>query len=214
MRARSGAVDWLERPRLRWAIPLPPFARQGDPEAASAVCWVVGVKARGKRGCVAHEAESLRERIMSKVRVRRVTPCLAVLFVAIAAVVAAEEAVPTPSPARDGAICLAAFHSDPSHGPVMDLAGPGPQSVYSFKIAGGEPVRLAEGERRLVANLPTDRKILIAIALDGRPSEAFRVDLGREPQHRYCLWLYPGYWHWIDGVLDPKLGCTCWEPGE
>lgn len=118
---------------------------------------------------------------------------------------------PSAPPATVGSICIAAFHPDPGHGPSMDLPGPGPDSHYTFRVDGGEPVTLAVGERHRFDDVRADRRVVIAVRLDGKPTESLRVDLGNEPEHRLCLVLRRGYWHWVDGLLETSRGCTCWQ---
>jgi len=50
---------------------------------------------------------------------------------------------------------------------------------------------------------------IVRVKLDERPFESFSINLRREPNQRVCLWLYPGYWHWINTGWNAKLGCTC-----
>ncbi len=60
-----------------------------------------------------------------------------------------------------------------------------------------------------VRDLPTARRARVRVTLDGRPFETFSLDLGKTTDHRICLWLYPGYWHWIDNGWTEALGCKC-----
>jgi hypothetical protein len=62
--------------------------------------------------------------------------------------------------------------------------------------------------------LRADKPVRIRVQLDSRPFETFQLDLSKAPGQRICLWLYPGYWHWIDQGWDPKLGCKCDETPE
>jgi hypothetical protein len=111
-----------------------------------------------------------------------------------------------------GSICIAPFHQDPSHGPAMDLQGPGPGSKYSFHIDRKTVATVGEGERELVEDLPADRKVLVEVRLDGKPTESFRIDFRQNPEKRLCFWLYSGYWHWlVSDYPDKSRDCTCWE---
>jgi hypothetical protein len=129
------------------------------------------------------------------------------LVLTMAAVTGAAEA---PRSHGEGSICIAAFHPDPSHGPRMDdLPGPGPESKYSFRVDHKLRATVGEGEMARIPDLPTDRKVLVEIRLDGDPTESFRLDLGKEEKNRACLWLYMGYWHWVNTGWDEKNGCRC-----
>jgi hypothetical protein len=67
---------------------------------------------------------------------------------------------------------------------------------------------------RRVEGLPTDRRFLVELRLDGRRTEAFWVDFRKEDATRVCLWLYEGYWHWaLTYADDVQRGCKCW-PAE
>jgi hypothetical protein len=61
----------------------------------------------------------------------------------------------------------------------------------------------------LLTGISTDSKTLVEVRVDDRPLEAFWLDLAEAPANRICLWLYPGYWHWIDNGWKPSLGCKC-----
>jgi hypothetical protein len=60
-----------------------------------------------------------------------------------------------------------------------------------------------------IKGLPTDRKILVEVRQDGQPTESFRLDLRKEEKNRVCLWLYTGYWHWVNTGWDAAHGCRC-----
>jgi hypothetical protein len=120
-----------------------------------------------------------------------------------------------------GSICIAPFHQDePALGrpPAVDLImsqntwPPAWNSVFEFFVEKREAVEVRNDEMVLISNLPTDRKVKVRVVLDGKPFETFWLKLGDQPEHRVCLWLYPGYWHWIDLGWTPSLGCKC-APG-
>jgi hypothetical protein len=117
-----------------------------------------------------------------------------------------------------GPICLAPFHvPTPAAGkptasdPIMSQTTWPPQadSAFEFRIDQRPSISLHNHEMLAVADLPIDRRVKVVVRLDGRPFEAFSLDLGAATDHRICLWLYPGYWHWIDNGWSPELGCKC-----
>jgi hypothetical protein len=127
-------------------------------------------------------------------------------------------AAPRPAPKTEGVICVAPFHvkaPEPGMPPIPELLmsqttwAPSHDSKFKFHIDGHLKATVANDEMVLISNLPTDRRVRIKVSLDGRPFEAFSLDLGKEPEHRVCLWLYPGYWHWIDNGWSENLGCKC-----
>ncbi|HYH47618.1 MAG TPA: hypothetical protein VEG34_18195, partial [Thermoanaerobaculia bacterium] len=59
------------------------------------------------------------------------------------------------------------------------------------------------------SGLPVDRKVKVEVRLDDKPFEAFWLNLGEDAEWRSCLWLRPGYWHWIDIGWDAVRGCKC-----
>ncbi|HSK75600.1 MAG TPA: hypothetical protein VLQ45_04025 [Thermoanaerobaculia bacterium] len=137
----------------------------------------------------------------------RTAPLLLLAAFALPGMAAAEE-----KPPATGSICIAPFKSDDSHGPnmLMEFSGPSPKTTYSFRIDRKYRVTVGEGEMAHVEGLPLDRKVLVEVRMNGKPMEAFRLDLRNQwDNNRVCLWLYPGYWHWINTGWDPKLGCRC-----
>ena len=125
---------------------------------------------------------------------------------------------PRPAPKTEGVICVAPFHvkaPEPGMPPVPELSmspttwPPAHDSKFKFHVDGHLKATVANGEMVLISNLPTDRRVRIKVSLDGRPFEAFALDLGKAPEHRVCLWLYPDYWHWIDNGWSDNLGCKC-----
>ena len=117
--------------------------------------------------------------------------------------------------ARVGGVCIAGFKiSDPT-GPRMDLPGPGPDSRYSFRFDKQRDASVGLGERLRVDDLPTDRRFLVEVRLDGRRTEAFWMDFRNQAEPRACLWLYESYWHWVVSAWDDLAkGCKCWPPRE
>ena len=87
--------------------------------------------------------------------------------------------------------------------------GPSATSVFTFQIGKRAAVSAHAGETVFLKDLPTDRRVLVRVKLDHRPFESFWLNLRTEPNRRACLWLYPGYWHWINTGWDEKHGCTC-----
>jgi hypothetical protein len=115
-----------------------------------------------------------------------------------------------------GEVCIAGFKITDPTGPIMDLPGPGPDSKYTFRFDKRFDVSVGLGEVRRVDGLPTDRRFLVELRLDGRRTEAFWVDFRKQDASRVCLWLYESYWHWaLTYAEDSERGCKCWpaEPG-
>lgn len=109
-----------------------------------------------------------------------------------------------------GAVCIAPFKTDFS-GPqmLMDRPAPGAKSQYSFRIDKKLEATVGSGERGLIKDVPADRKVLVEVRLDGRPTVSFWIDLRKGEEKRVCLWLYEGYWNWqIDHDWERK-GCQC-----
>lgn len=134
-----------------------------------------------------------------------------------------------PSPAAEpasggpGEICIAPFHrEEPKDGlpapstlqPNMSRTtwAPAWDSTFTFRVNKQE-VKVRNREMGRITGLPVDRKVLVEIRLDGKPFEAFRLHLGEEPGNRVCLWLYSGYWRWVDMGWDAGKGCKCGEAG-
>ncbi len=114
--------------------------------------------------------------------------------------------------ARAGEVCIAPVQSDPSHGPQMDKTpAPLATSKFRFRLDKRLEATVAQGEMARIENVPHDRKVLVDIRLDGKPFEAYWIDLAKKDRNRVCLWLYSGYWHWVDLGWDPKRGCKCDE---
>ena len=103
------------------------------------------------------------------------------------------------APKNDGVICLKPFHPAPPLSPRMtqETWGPAPGSKFVFRVDKRIVRTVAEGEAVEIRDVPTNRKVLVQITLDGKPFETFRLDLRKEK--RLCLWLRPNYWHWIEG---------------
>ena len=76
---------------------------------------------------------------------------------------------------------------------------PSPRSKFVFRVDKRIKRTVAAGEAVEIRDIPTSRKVLVQVELDGRPFESFRIDLRKRRDRRLCLWLYPGYWHWIEG---------------
>lgn len=133
---------------------------------------------------------------------------LALLFLAPA--LARAETAPPPT----GSICIAPFDSRQYNGPSMDLPGPGVTGKYTFRVdrkrTPGLEATVGLLERGFIERVPTDRPVLVEVLLDGKPVEAFRLDLGKEPDGRYCTQLYTGYWHWVRAFDRDSPGCACW----
>jgi hypothetical protein len=118
-----------------------------------------------------------------------------------------------------GVICIAPFHVEEPEpgrpplaaGPNMSQTtwGPGADSVFTFRIDKRPRVAVRNHEMLLISGLPVDRKVKVEVRLDDKPFEAFSLNLGGKPEQRVCLWLYGGYWHWVDIGWDAVRGCKC-----
>ena len=123
---------------------------------------------------------------------------------------------PAVASAKDGVICIAPFDvrtpegRNYASGPNMSTTRPpSATSKFTFRVDKTLKATVGNGEMVLIKDVPADRKVLVEIRLDGKPFESFRIDLREKDDRRVCLWLYGGYWHWIDLGWDPKLGCKC-----
>ncbi|HEX3127232.1 MAG TPA: hypothetical protein VH394_07865 [Thermoanaerobaculia bacterium] len=118
----------------------------------------------------------------------------------------------------DGMICIAAFHVEAQVPgkiviPEVNMSEttwpPSHDSKFKFSVDGRLRATVGNDEMGQISGLSTGRRVRIKVSLDGRPYEAFSLDLGKAPGHRICLWLYTDYWHWIDHGWDKSLGCKC-----
>ncbi|MFL6246792.1 MAG: hypothetical protein ACJ74H_12250 [Thermoanaerobaculia bacterium] len=111
-----------------------------------------------------------------------------------------------------GVICVAPFHAGPkSHGPNMSQTtwAPAADSKFEFRIGKNIKATVPAGRMVTIANVPADRRVMIGIRLDGKPFESFPIDLRKEEKNRACLWLYEGYWHWVNMGWSEGKGCRC-----
>jgi hypothetical protein len=117
------------------------------------------------------------------------------------------------NPLLAGTICIAAFQAAEPLQPNMSATtwGPSAASVYEFRVGKGLQASVRNGETVSIEGVPTDRRVLVGVRLDGRPYESFHIDLREEPDQRACLWLYRGYWHWVNTGWDESKGCRCVE---
>ena len=123
--------------------------------------------------------------------------------------------------APPGTICLVPFHiavpdgwpagmPAPPSEPLSETTWqPQPTSTFEFRVDGKRAAAMRQDALVAIRGVAVDRMVRLSIRLDGKAYESFAVDLGREPDRRLCLWLYPHYWHWISRGWDPKLGCRC-----
>lgn len=124
---------------------------------------------------------------------------------------------PASASAKNGVICIAPFdvRNPPGRnyasGPNMSQTtwAPSADSKFAFRVDKTLKATVGNGEMVLIKDVPADRKVLVEIRLDGKPFESFRIDLREEDGRRVCLWLYGGYWHWVDLGWDAKRGCKC-----
>lgn len=128
------------------------------------------------------------------------------ILILAAAVAASAQSKPT------GAVCIAPFQGSdrPTEQMLMDRPAPGAKAEYSFRIARKLEATVGSGERKLITGVPADRKVLVEVRLNGKPTESFWIDLRKDPERRVCLWLYEGYWNWqVDHGWKWRKGCRC-----
>lgn len=148
-------------------------------------------------------------------RVFRLSLALAVLLSVIGR--APSFAAETPSRSGAGLICIAPFGAhvpaDPNMPGEANLSTatwpPTSASVFEFRLDGKKVAAVRLGEMAAVRGVALDRKVQLSIKLDGKPFESYPIDLRAAPDGRTCLWLYPGYWRWLNGPWDVKRGCKC-----
>lgn len=112
-----------------------------------------------------------------------------------------------PAAKDDGVLCLAPFRAErvPGSPPMSQTTWPpSPGSKFIFRVDRRIKQTVAEDQSIQIRGVPANRKVLVQVELDGRPFESFRVDLRKEPDHRLCLRLDRGYWHWIEGCRCGK----------
>ena len=119
--------------------------------------------------------------------------------------------VPVEAAKKTGVICVAAFQV-PGLGAVLNMSqttwGPSRDSKFEFRI-GKIKATVPPDKMVTIAGVPADRKVMVGIRLDGKPFESFPIDLRKEEKRRACLWLYEGYWHWVNTGWDTVKGCRC-----
>ena len=116
-----------------------------------------------------------------------------------------------------GLVCIAPFDAhvpaDPNMPGEANLSTatwpPSADSVFEFRLDGKKVAAVRRGEMAAVRGVVLDRPVKLSIQLDGKPFESYSIDLRAEPEKRTCLWLYPGYWRWLNGPWDDKRGCKC-----
>jgi hypothetical protein len=139
--------------------------------------------------------------------------CL-VLFILLASI-PVFAAAPSSLPKNGGVICIAPFHvKEPNLDPIMSTTPAATsETVFTFIVDKRLKATVKMDEMGMITGVPTDRKVKVEVRTAEAGFETFWLHLGKEPEHRSCLWLYPDYWHWIDNGWDPKLGCKC-KPGN
>ena len=112
---------------------------------------------------------------------------------------------------KTGMICVAPFHAPTSNGPNMSNTtwAPSADSKFVFRVGKNLKATVANDQMVAIPDVPGDRKVLVGIRLDGHPYESFYVDLRKEQDRRLCLWLYEGYWHWVNTGWDEGKGFRC-----
>ena len=86
---------------------------------------------------------------------------------------------------------------------------PSPNTVFTFIVDKRLKATVADGEMKMITGVPVDRRVKVEVRIDDRGFETFWLHLGKERDRRACLWLYTGYWHWINTGWDAKQGCKC-----
>lgn len=123
------------------------------------------------------------------------------------------------APTKDaGVICIAPFRMDEEirsrYSPTMSTTqAPSPDTVFNFIVDKRLKAAVKSGEMARITGVPVDRKVKVEVRAGKVGFETFWLHLGKERDQRVCLWLYPGYWHWINNGWDPKLGCKCEAEG-
>ena len=147
---------------------------------------------------------------------------LGLAVVAVAAILGRVPTFASETPPKTGLICIAPFGAhvpaDPNMPGDVNLSTatwpPTAASVFAFRLDGKQVAAVHLGEMAAVRGVALDRKVKLSIKLDGKPFESYPIDLGAEPDGRTCLWLYPGYWRWLNGPWDAKRGCKCETSAE
>ena len=112
---------------------------------------------------------------------------------------------------KTGIICVAAFQPPGlGSGPHMSQTtwAPAADSKFEFRIGKGIKATVPANKMVTISGVPADRRVMVGVRLDGKPFESFPVDLRKE-DGRACLWLYKGYWHWVNTGWDRVKGCRC-----
>lgn len=111
---------------------------------------------------------------------------------------------------KTGMVCIAPFRiPSPAMGPAMSTTpAPGPNAIFEFRI-GKLKKTVRENELASITGVPIDRKVMVGVRLNGKPFESFPLDLRKEKDRRACLWLYEGYWHWVNTGWSRAHGCRC-----
>jgi hypothetical protein len=119
--------------------------------------------------------------------------------------------IPVHAAKKTGVVCVAAFHVQAiENGPNMSQTtwAPARDSKFEFRIGKIKAI-VPHGQMVAIANVPADRTVMVGVRLDGKPFESFPLDLRKEEKRRACLWLYHGYWHWVNTGWDEAKGCRC-----
>ena len=120
--------------------------------------------------------------------------------------------LPLQAAKKTGIVCIAAFHvGEMELGPNMSQTtwAPSPGSTFEFRIGKNIKATVPADKMVTIRNVPADRKVIVGIRLDGKPYESFPIDLRKERGRRACLWLYEGYWHWVNTGWNRVNGCRC-----
>lgn len=144
------------------------------------------------------------------------------LALALAVLAGGASTLAAETPSSAGLICIAPFGAhvpaDPNMPGEANLSTatwpPISTSIFEFRLDGKKVATVRRGEMVAVRDVPLDRQVRLSIKLDGKPFESYTIDLRDEPDRRTCLWLYPGYWRWLNGPWDEKRGCRCDAPAE
>lgn len=141
-----------------------------------------------------------------------------ILVPGVVSAVSAVSAASSAPPKDAGVICIAPFHLDEGYpgkyGPAMSTTPmASADTVFTFIVDKRLKATVKNHEMKMITGVPVDRKVKVEVRTGKEGFETFWLHLGKKEDQRVCLWLYPGYWHWIDNGWDPKLGCKC-EVGD
>ena len=109
---------------------------------------------------------------------------------------------------QSGSVCIAPFSKS-----AGDAAAGKPltnETTFTFHFGRYETVSLKQGETKTVSTLPAEEKFLVRVLRDGKPHEAFSLDLRKFKARQVCMWLHLPYITWqADDYAQKGHGCNC-----